>query len=92
MQKIGQYIRNFRQGKGWSQVAISVKLEVDRTYISKLERGRLKYQPSTRLLDRLARLTGDRPEYVYGLANRIPQEMEERLAQEAVKGERISID
>jgi len=52
-------LRKFRQAKGLSQEALAHEAEVDRTYISALERG--LYSATITMVDRLATVLGVEP-------------------------------
>ncbi len=45
-QKIGQFIKELRESRGWSQEELSNKMFVDRTKINKLENGTRNIQLS----------------------------------------------
>lgn len=53
-------LRKLRQAKGLSQEELAHLADIDRTYVSSLERA--VYSPSIEVLDRLARALGVRPE------------------------------
>lgn len=39
VKRFGKQVKMFRQGKGWTQEMLADELEVDRSYVSSLERG-----------------------------------------------------
>jgi transcriptional regulator with XRE-family HTH domain len=49
-------LRKYRQAKGLSQEALAHEADVDRTYISALERS--QYSASITMVDKLARILG----------------------------------
>ncbi len=53
-------LRHFRQTQGLSQEELAHRADIDRTYISSLERG--IYSPSIEVLDRIATALGIKPE------------------------------
>ncbi|MBC2775839.1 helix-turn-helix transcriptional regulator [Rhizobium sp. AQ_MP] len=53
-------LRKSRQAKGLSQEELAHLADIDRTYISSLERG--LYSPTIEVLDKLARALGIQPE------------------------------
>jgi transcriptional regulator with XRE-family HTH domain len=52
LQQLGKRIRFLREGKGWSQLTLSLVSEVNRNYLSDLERGRRN--PSIKILQQIA--------------------------------------
>ncbi|WP_076398559.1 helix-turn-helix transcriptional regulator [Rhizobium sp. RU33A] len=53
-------LRKMRQAKGLSQEELAHRANVDRTYVSSLERA--VYSPTIEVLEKLARALGSRPE------------------------------
>jgi transcriptional regulator with XRE-family HTH domain len=58
-QVLAANIRKHRKAKGLSQEELAHRAEIDRTYISALERGR--YAASVEIVDRLAKELGVEP-------------------------------
>lgn len=56
-------IKVLREKKGWSRAELAKKLEVDRTYIYKIENGQSK--PSVKLLTKIADLFGVSLKYFF---------------------------
>jgi transcriptional regulator with XRE-family HTH domain len=52
LQQLGKRIRFLRESKGWSQLSLSVESEINRNYLSDLERGRRN--PSIKILQQIA--------------------------------------
>jgi transcriptional regulator with XRE-family HTH domain len=50
-------LRELREGKGFTQVELAEKANVERTYLTKLETGK-KVNPSLAILRRLAKALG----------------------------------
>ena len=85
-QTFGKLIRQARKDKGYSQRDLAKLVEVDYTYLSKLENDHAAYPPSKeviRLLVRYLDLTEREEELIY-LAGRITAD-DERIFQELVK-------
>jgi transcriptional regulator with XRE-family HTH domain len=85
-QTFGKVIRQARKDKGYSQRDLAKLVEVDYTYLSKLENDHAAYPPSKeviRLLVRYLDLTEREEELIY-LAGRITAD-DERIFQELVK-------
>lgn len=85
-QTFGKVIRQARKDKGYSQRDLAKLIEVDYTYLSKLENDHAAYPPSKeviRLLVRYLDLTEREEELIY-LAGRITAD-DERIFQELVK-------
>ena len=59
LKKLGRFVRETRNAKGLTQEDLAGKADLDRTYISNLERGRRN--PSLLHLKRLAKALGVRP-------------------------------
>jgi transcriptional regulator with XRE-family HTH domain len=80
-QSFGQLIRQARKDKGYSQRELAKLLELDFTYLSKLENDRAEYSPKEDVIRSLARnLDLDEDELIF-LAGRIPQQDEDFLKQ-----------
>lgn len=52
-------LRKFRRQKNFSQEALALEAEVDRTYISALERAR--YSPTITMVEKLSKVLGVEP-------------------------------
>ncbi len=77
----GQLIRQARKDKGYSQRELAKLLQIDFTYLSKLENNRADYAPKEEIIRGLARhLNLDEEELIF-LAGRIPQQEEDLLKQ-----------
>ena len=53
------FIREWRQHRGLSQAALADAIEIDRTYLNKIERGKRRYVPT--VLEAMAATLGCRP-------------------------------
>ncbi|BAU66543.1 transcriptional regulator, XRE family [Stanieria sp. NIES-3757] len=77
----GQLIRQARKNKGYSQRELAKLIDLDFTYLSKLENNRADYPPKEEAIRTLARqLELDEEQLIY-LAGRIPQQEEDLLKQ-----------
>lgn len=73
-QSFGQLIRQARKEKGYTQRKLAELIQLDFTYLSKLENGRSHYAPKEGAIRSLARhLDLDEEELIF-LAGRIPQQ------------------
>jgi transcriptional regulator with XRE-family HTH domain len=80
-QTFGQVIRQARKDKGLSQRELAKLLQIDFTYLSKLENNRADYAPKEEVIRTLAHnLNLDAQELIF-LAGRIPQQEEDLLKQ-----------
>ncbi|MEL4894260.1 helix-turn-helix domain-containing protein [Crocosphaera sp. Alani8] len=78
-QNFGQVIRQRRKKKGYSQRELAEKLEIDFTYLSKLENERAKYPPKEEVIRNLATyLDLDADELIF-LAGKLPEDNEDFL-------------
>jgi transcriptional regulator with XRE-family HTH domain len=78
-QQFGQLIRQARKNKGYSQRELAKLLELDFTYLSKLENNRADYPPKEDVIRALARHLALDEEKLIFLAGRIPQQDESLL-------------
>lgn len=78
-EQFGQLIRQVRKSKGYSQRELAKLLELDFTYLSKLENNRADYPPKEEVIRTLARHLGLDEEKLIFLAGRIPQQDESLL-------------
>ena len=78
-QAFGKIIRQARKDKGYSQRALAKLLELDFTYLSKLENNRADYPPKEEIIRALADSLELNPEELIFLAGRIPHNDEDLL-------------
>jgi transcriptional regulator with XRE-family HTH domain len=78
-QSFGKLIRKARKDKGFSQRELAKLLEVDFTYLSKLENDRADYPPKEDVIRSLARNLDLDEEELIVLAGRLPQRYEDFL-------------
>ncbi len=77
----GKLIRQARKDRGYSQRELAKLLQLDFTYLSKLENNRADYAPKEEVIRGLARhLELDEEELIF-LAGRIPHQEEDLLKQ-----------
>ena len=55
-EKVGQKIKQIRNGKGLSQEKLALKAEIDRTYLAGVEQG--KRNPSLKSLEKIVEALG----------------------------------
>jgi HTH-type transcriptional regulator, competence development regulator len=80
-QNFAQLIRNARKEKGYSQRELAKLVDLDFTYLSKLENDRADYAPKEEVIRLLAQnLDLDEEELIF-LSGRIPQQEEALLKQ-----------
>lgn len=78
-EEFGQIIRQARKSKGYSQRELAKQLNLDFTYLSKLENNRADYAPKEDVIRLIARnLDLDEEELIF-LAGRIPEGDEDLL-------------
>jgi HTH-type transcriptional regulator, competence development regulator len=58
MSTFGERIRELRKASGMTQREFAEQLEIDFTYVSKIENGRVDVPPSEQLITRIAELLG----------------------------------
>ena len=80
-QSFGHLIRQARKNKGYSQRELAEKLQLDFTYLSKLENNRADYAPKEEVIRALAVHLDLEAEELIFLSGRIPQDDEEVLRQ-----------
>ncbi|TMC11449.1 MAG: helix-turn-helix domain-containing protein [Chloroflexi bacterium] len=74
MAGLGQHIKDLRARAGLSQGALATRVNIDVTYLSKLENDR--QSASEAVLRRLAQALGEDPSKMLVLAGRLPREMQ----------------
>ncbi|AFZ56747.1 helix-turn-helix transcriptional regulator [Anabaena cylindrica FACHB-243] len=77
----GQLIRQARKDKGLSQRELAKLLDVDFTYLSKLENDRADYAPKEDVIRSLARNLDLNEEELIFLSGRVPQRNEDFIKQ-----------
>ncbi|MBE9117725.1 helix-turn-helix domain-containing protein [Lusitaniella coriacea LEGE 07157] len=80
-QTFGQLIRKARKEKGYSQRELAKLLELDFTYLSKIENDRADYAPKEEAIRAIARHLNLDPEELIFLVGRIPHQEEALLKQ-----------
>lgn len=79
---LGSRIRTLRKQKKWTQRELAERIDVDFTYLSKIENDSLPYTPSTKTLRKLAsELEADELELLR-LADKLPAEMKKLVSTE----------
>jgi len=81
VQSFGQVIRQARKDKGYSQRELAKLVELDFTYLSKLENERADYPPKEYVIQLLAHYLDVNQEELIFLAGRIPQRDEDFIKQ-----------
>ena len=81
VQSFGQLIRQARKYKGYSQRELAKLVELDFTYVSKLENNRAEYPPKEGAIRLLAHHLELNAEELIFLAGRIPESDEDLLKQ-----------
>lgn len=75
MQSIGAYLREGRREKGLTQRDLGALLQVDHTYISKVENGHGPYPPSVEYLRKACQLLDLDLDWALSLSGRIPEDV-----------------
>lgn len=77
----GEFIRQARKDRGYSQRDLAKLVGLDFTYLSKLENNRADYAPKEDVIRRLAQELDLDPDELVFLAGRIPEQSENFLKQ-----------
>ncbi len=77
----GQIIRNSRTVKGYSQGELAMLVEIDFTYLSKLESDSTEYPPKEYVIQQLAHYLGLDSEELMCLTGRLPEHYQDFLKQ-----------
>jgi len=80
-QTFGQAIRTARVSIGYSQRELAALVEVDFTYLSKLESDSTEYPPKEYVIQQLAHYLGLNHEELMCLTGRLPERYQEFLKQ-----------
>ncbi|MEA5583451.1 helix-turn-helix transcriptional regulator [Nodularia harveyana UHCC-0300] len=80
-QSFGQLIRQARKDKGFSQRELAKLIELDFTYLSKLENNRADYPPKEDVIRSLAQNLDLNEEQLIFLSGRVPQGNEDFIKQ-----------
>ena len=79
METFGEVVRRLRKEKKITQRDLGKRVGVDFTYISKMESGSLRNQPSEKTIISVAEQLGADPEGLIILAKKIPTSMKETI-------------
>jgi len=74
--QFGEKLRELRKSKGLTLRALADAVQVDFSYLSKIENGKSGYLPGAVLIRTLARTLGTDPLELLQLADKVPPEME----------------
>lgn len=55
---LGAIIKSYRTANKITQKKLAIALDIDTTYLSKLENGKTGYPPSLKLLEKIIKITG----------------------------------
>ena len=75
----GQVVRQARKDKGYSQRELAILIEVDFTYLSKLESDRTEYPPKEYVIQQLAHYLELNCEELICLTGRLPERYQDFL-------------
>src|SRR5262249_605295 len=77
----GERLKELRKAKNWSQRTLAEKIDIDFTYLSKIESERLDFAqyPSEGLIRKLALVLGADEDELLLLAKKIPADIRERV-------------
>lgn len=76
----GEHIKGLRLAKGWGLREFALRLDVDATYLSRIERDEVKNPPSEEFIVKIAHGLGEDPNVLLGLAGRVSQEIQAIIA------------
>jgi HTH-type transcriptional regulator, competence development regulator len=76
LRAFGERLRDLRRAKGLTLRQLADATEVDFTYLSKLENGRVSYSPSADMVRKLAQALDADPLELLELANKLPPELD----------------
>jgi transcriptional regulator with XRE-family HTH domain len=74
--KFGERLRKLRKTKGLTLRALAEAVDVDFSYLSKIENGKAGYLPGADLIRALAETLGTDPLELLQLADKVPPEVE----------------
>ncbi|MBN1611402.1 MAG: helix-turn-helix transcriptional regulator [Polyangiaceae bacterium] len=77
----GQQIRELRKAKGLTQRQLAERIEIDFTYLSKLENDRPGFAPSEAVIQKIAKELGADAEDLTLLARKIPEAIQETMTE-----------
>ncbi|MBI2849388.1 MAG: helix-turn-helix domain-containing protein [Chloroflexi bacterium] len=87
----GERLRQLRKASGMSQRELAEKVEIDFTYLSKIETGRMP-PPSEKTILALAEVLGADADELLVLAHRIPSDLARNVDLETVRLLRRSLE
>ncbi len=77
-QTFGELLRSIRRSKGLSQRELADRIEVDFSYISKLENDRIP-PPAADTIVKICQTLGVQPELLLSLTGKLPSEIKELI-------------
>lgn len=79
--KFGERVRELRQKRNLTQRDLGAQVDVEFSYISKIENGKLDFgnYPSERLIERLAEALGVEADELLLLAEKVPPQIKQRV-------------
>jgi transcriptional regulator with XRE-family HTH domain len=91
MMSFGKRLYDLRKASGLSQRDLAARVEIDYTYISKMERGRLEFLPSEATIRRLAEVLEADVLELLNLAGKIPPGFKGILEENALAAELLRL-
>ena len=79
--RFGQYVKNLREQKGFSQRQFAIQLDITPTYMSKIERGEFP-PPSEEVIKHMAKLLNHNPDDLLAYADKVDSELLTIIKQE----------
>ena len=74
MKTFGQALRDLRREKGMSQRELAKQIDVDFSYVSKIENGRLRPPAADRIV-RICDVLGVQPDTLLALSGKVPSDL-----------------
>ena len=79
--RFGQYVKNLREQKGFSQRQFAIQLDITPTYMSKIERGEFP-PPSEEVIKAMAKLLNHNSDDLLAYADKVDSELLAIIKQE----------
>ena len=84
METFGQRIKRLRKEKRITQLELAERIEVDFTYVSKIENDKTLRAPAESTIRRIAEVLGTDPEELIIFAEKVPDNLRQTLVQDTL--------
>lgn len=84
MTTFGEELKRLRKARKITQRGLADRINVDFSYISKMENGKLVHSPSENIIRQIADVLGTNADELIVLANKVPKKLQENIVNDTL--------